>query len=82
MEENNITTGRAEKANPLNDASGNKNKVPCFEKLINKTKNSLTVLKILSIKLTLEINSAKIIWRSTPEKINFQLIFFLSDENR
>ena len=61
MDENNITTGRAEKANPLNDASGNKNWVPCFEKLINKTKNSLTVLKILSIKLTLEINSAKII---------------------
>ena len=26
MDENNITTGRAEKANPLNDASGNKNR--------------------------------------------------------
>ena len=40
-----MTTGRAENAKPLKEASGNKNNVPLFENPIKITKNSLIDLK-------------------------------------
>ena len=73
MEENNITTGRAEKANPLNDASERIRFLALRSWSIKQ--NSLTVLKILSIKLTLEINMQKS-FEEAPEKLISNLYFF------